>query len=88
MATSGGGGRGVDASGSAVPEQLEASAAGVHALCCYLSLAASQQEVGRPEDAMPALIRILQVKEELWLRCEELHSRIKGSGSGWSFGWS
>lgn len=55
-------GGGGTAGGAVATEHLEASSAGVHALCRYLGLAASQMEIARPEDAMPCLVRILQVE--------------------------
>lgn len=53
---------GAGSKGAGSVEHLEASSAGAHALCRYLGLAASQQEIGQPEDAMPCLVRILQVR--------------------------
>jgi hypothetical protein len=46
---------------AASPSELEAVGGGAHALCAYLQLAASQGELSEPEDAVPALLRVLQV---------------------------
>lgn len=47
---------------SALAPQVDAMLAAVHALCCCLRLGSAQGEFPEPEDAVPLLLRVLQVR--------------------------